>query len=296
MIYPSLPAPLDLGHLRINGAGLGNCLFAYCRAVLLAERERRRVIAPSWRSLPLNARLRGDGRIRQYHRMFAPHPDELTGAARIAVLAALLPFAEHRMAHADSAPPATSRPLIVLRSDDFSFTDLRPHRAALRRRLVEIMRRPPPQPIAWGTGQYVAVHVRLGDFDPAPESAPDTSGTPNTRLPLDWYLAVIRRLTVLRPDLPVRIFSDGSDAELAPLLALDHVSRARSIDDINELLAMAGATLLVGSHSTFSRWAVFLGNMPAIWHALPQPRDSPADAAVPAYHITDAAGLTELAA
>ena len=296
MIYPSLPAPLDLGHLRINGAGLGNCLFAYCRAVLLAEREGRRVIAPSWRSLPINARLRGDGSIRHYHRMFRPHRDELAGAAKAATLAALLPFAEHRLARADSAPPVTRRPLIVLRSDDFSFTDLQPHRAALRRRLLEIMRHPPLEPIAWGGAPYVAVHVRLGDFDPAPMGVPDTRGTPNTRLPLDWYLAVIRRLHALRPDLPVRIFSDGSDAELAPLFAFDHVSRARSVDDANELLAMAGAALLVGSHSTFSRWAVFLGNMPAIWHAQPLRRDSPAGAVVPAWHVADAAALTELAA
>jgi hypothetical protein len=296
MIYPSLPAPLDLGHLRINGAGLGNCLFAYCRAVLLAEREGRRVIAPSWRSLPINAKLRGDGRIRHYHRMFAPHPDELAGVAKAVTLAALLPFAEHRLARADGMPPVTRRPLIVLRSDDFSFADLRAHRVTLRRRLVEIMRHPPAEPMNWGVGRYIAVHVRLGDFDPVPTGGADPSGTPNTRLPLDWYLAVIRRLRALRPDLPVRIFSDGSDAELAPLLAFDHVSRARSIDDANELLAMAGAALLVGSHSTFSRWAVFLGNMPAIWHAQPLRRDSPADALVPAYHVADATALTELAA
>ncbi|MFA6112694.1 MAG: hypothetical protein WC729_01850 [Sphingomonas sp.] len=296
MIYPSLPAPLDLGHLRINGAGLGNCLFAYCRAVLLADRESRRVIAPSWRSLALNAKLRGDGGIRHYHTMLRPHADELAGVAKAAALAALLPRAEHRMARADSSPPATSRPLIVLRSDDFSFTDLRPHRARLRRRLVEIMRRPPLQALDWGAGQYVAVHVRLGDFEPSSTGRPDERHAANTRLPLAWYLAVIRRLHALRPQLPVRIFSDGSDAELRPLLALSHASRGHSSDDVNELLAMAGATLLVGSHSTFSRWAVFLGNMPAIWHAPSAQRDSPADAAVPVYHIADAATLTDLAA
>jgi hypothetical protein len=296
MIYPSLPARLDLGHLRINGAGLGNCLFAYCRAVLLAEREGRRVIAPAWRSLPINAKLRGDGSIRHYHRMFRPHPDELAGAAKAAALAALMPFAEHRTAGADDAPMTSRRPLIVLRSDDFSFADLRAHRVFLRQRLVEIMRQPPAQPIVWGAGAHIAVHVRLGDFDPPPDGGPDVTGTPNTRLPLDWYVAVVRQLRTLRPDLPVRIFSDGDDAELAPLLAFDHASRARSIDDVNELLAMAGAALFVGSHSTFSRWAVFLGNMPAIWHAQPLHGDSPADAAVPAWHVADAAALTGLAA
>ena len=296
MIYPSLPAPLDLGHLRINGAGLGNCLFAYCRAVLLAEREGRRMIAPSWRSLPINARLRGAGRIRHYHRMLRPHPDELAGVAKTAALTALLPFAERRLVGAADAPRGSRRPLIVLRSEDFSFTDLQPHRATLRQRLLAIMRQPPAGPVAWGGERHIAVHVRLGDFDLAPAEGADTSGTPNTRLPLDRYVTVIRRLRALRPDLPVRIFSDGSDAELTPLLAFDHVSRARAVDDANELIAMAGAALFVGSHSTFSRWAVFLGIMPTIWHAQPLRRDSPADARVPAYHVGDAAALTELAA
>ena len=34
---------------------------------------------------------------------------------------------------------------------------------------------------------------------------------------------------------------------------------------MTDLRAMAGASLLVGSNSTYSRWAAFLGNMPSIW-------------------------------
>ena len=64
MIYPALPAPLDLGLLRLTGAGFGHCLFAYFHDVLLAEKEGRRLIAPQGRSLPINRQLSGDGAVR----------------------------------------------------------------------------------------------------------------------------------------------------------------------------------------------------------------------------------------
>jgi len=98
---------------------------------------------------------------------------------------------------------------------------------------------------------------------------------------------VIERLRGLRPDLPIRVYSDGHDAELAPLLAMDGVTRARSSDDINDLIAMASASVLVGSHSTFSRWAAFLGNMPVIWRAQRSTKESPVDPQVRSQHIGD---------
>ena len=34
---------------------------------------------------------------------------------------------------------------------------------------------------------------------------------------------------------------------------------------MTDLLMMSGASILVGSNSTYSRWAAFLGDMPSIW-------------------------------
>jgi len=287
MIYPALPAPLDLGALRLNGAGFGNCLFAYFHAVILAEKEGRRLIAPAWRSLPLNHKLRGDGSIRRYHEMIRTHPDEIGGPAKAAALAALLPFADVQGIAPGTPPHGSKRPLIVVRSAGFTFEGLHPHRDRLRQRLIEIMKRPPPKPPRWGDDRHIAVHVRLGDFDPADAAQLDAGEKGNLRLPLAWYGQVIERLRGLRPDLPIRVYSDGHDAELAPLLRTDGVTRARSSDDINDLVAMAGASVLVGSHSTFSRWAAFLGNMPVIWRAQRSTKESPVDPKVRSQHIGD---------
>ena len=287
MIYPALPAPLDLGLLRLNGAGFGNCLFAYFHAVTLAEKEGRRLIAPAWRSIPINRKLRGDGSIRRYHDMVRAHPDELGGPVKAAALTALLPFADIQAVAPGSPPHGSKRPLIVVRNASFTFEGLHPHRDRLRHRLLEIMRRPPPLSPRWGGDRHIAVHVRLGDFDPAGPVLLDSGEKGNLRLPIAWYGGVIKRLRALRPDLPIRIHSDGADEDLTSLLAMDSVTRARSADDINDLVAMAGASILVGSHSTFSRWAAFLGNMPVIWRERRIREESPVGPQVRSQHIGD---------
>jgi hypothetical protein len=65
--------------------------------------------------------------------------------------------------------------------------------------------------------------------------------------------------------MPVRIFTDGHEHELADLLRIPGVALQREPNDISDLLALSQARLIIGSNSTFSRWAAFLGNMPGIW-------------------------------
>jgi hypothetical protein len=66
------------------------------------------------------------------------------------------------------------------------------------------------------------------------------------------------------PQRRIYIFSDGKIDELKPVLDLG-AELYSSGSDVLDLLKMASASLLVGSNSTFSRWAAFLGDMPSIW-------------------------------
>jgi hypothetical protein len=272
-IYPSLPAPLDLGFLRVNGAGLGNCLFVYFHAVALAHRDRAQLIAPAWRSLAVNQKLRGDGTIRKYHRMLRPHPDELRGIAKLAAL--ILGYARARRwapRPGCASLPAARDGLTIVETTLFSFEALHPYRDVLRRRLVDILAVPAPE-VQWGNGAYIGFHVRLGDFEIVARDAVAAGTVANARVPLDWFVEVAGVLRAWHPALPVHVFSDGSATELAPLLAVPGVTLRREANDVSDLIAMAGAAVLVGSHSTFSRWAAFLGGMPTIWHATAMAQD-----------------------
>ena len=67
-------------------------------------------------------------------------------------------------------------------------------------------------------------------------------------------------------DVPAQVFSDGSDEELAGLLALPAVRRMDYGSGLGDMLGLSRSRLLIASGSTFSMWGSYLGQVPAIWH------------------------------
>lgn len=266
-VYPLFEAGLDLGFARVAGAGLGNCLFSYFHAMLFAQRRGAKLIQPAWPSLKLGPLLRGERSKRFYIGLFRPAPQELTGLRKARALAGGLGGTWRDAPIPSPATARTNGRLTVVRCRRHLFEPLLPDREEIRRRFLEIARPPLPLRQGWGNGRYLAMHVRLGDFAVASPERLLGGIENNLRIPLAWYVDVARRLRAVFPGLPVHVLSDGAEAELAPLLAIDGVCIRRENDDLSELAALAGARLLVGSRSTFSRWAAFLGNMPSIWLA-----------------------------
>ena len=264
-IYPSLPGGPDYGIIRIAGAGIGNCLYVYFHAVVLAKQANGRIIAPTWSSIKIGPLLRMERSLRRYGTIFRAHADEVHGPMKAVRLASLWPG--HTRIKLGTGQPVSIPParLIIIQAQEFSFEGLHQHRVMIRDRLLEILVTPPEIRPNWGAGDYAAVHIRLGDFVPAQPDQIMTGRVPNMRISLAWYEQVIRRIRAVLPDLPIHILSDGREQELAELLALKGVSLRREPTDIADLLALAQAKLLVGSNSTFSRWAAFLGDMPSIW-------------------------------
>lgn len=116
----------------------------------------------------------------------------------------------------------------------------------------------------------IAMHVRLGDFIPAPSEQPHDTyrGRFNVSLPLEWYINVARTLRgALANKAQFLIVSDGNAQQLAPLI--DSCEAITTMDipnsDVSDLLALADADLLVCSVSSYSAWAAFLSDAPYIW-------------------------------
>ena len=115
-------------------------------------------------------------------------------------------------------------------------------------------------------GGCIGVHVRLGDFASTATSQL-SQGMINSRLPFEWYeqcICAVRQKA--GSDIPVRIFSDGRDDELMPLLALPKVGRSPTGSAITDLLTLSQVSVLIASGSTYSMWASYLGRMPVIWY------------------------------
>lgn len=263
-IYPVLGSSLDLWFLRVSGHGLGNCFYTYFHAVALAEKHGAKVIAPPWFCLKIGPLLRRSASKRLYWRMFKPLAEDIRGIRKFVTL--LRSYRGRRIIKigdsTDPVPVGGALNLIV--SDRFTFRGLHPYRTLIRQRLLGIVRDPVPENHGWGTGNYIAVHVRLGDFAAVTDPAVISRGDPNLQIPLSWYGTLITALRKRYSEKLIYVFSDGNEPQLQPLLELGAVFY-RSGSDMTDLLAMAGASILVGSNSTYSRWAAFLGDMPSIW-------------------------------
>ncbi|MET4605079.1 hypothetical protein ABIB90_004574 [Bradyrhizobium sp. JR4.1] len=264
LYYPLLGSRRDLGFVRLSGLGLGNSFFTYFHTHILSRKHGGRVIFPAWRSIKTGPILRGDARNRFYSGLFQPTPDEVTGFAKYAALARV--GSKTNVIHVDrstSAPIDGALNLVSCRR--FVFDGLIEHRSEIRSRFLEILKEPVSEPPRWGQSDYIACHVRMGDFAAPASLAELNSGAPNKRIPLSWYAGVLRRLKNEYPNKPLLIVSDGHAKELRDLLTIGarlHPTRS----DIGDLLALSSASILVGSNSTFSQWAAFLGDMPSVWH------------------------------
>lgn len=269
MIYPSLPARHDFLLFRISGSGLGNCLFTYFHGWLAAQQTGLPLLAPVWPSLRIGPWLRGEKASRRYGTLFRNHATEVRGARR---WLGLLRGWAHRTV-IDTEKPAHLVPVaghlaVYVRS--FTFRGLTAHRLAIRQHFLELLRDPPAQ-VRWGMAGYVALHVRMGDFLPGTLEDHLSGRGVNRRIPLSWFCGIVDSIRRARPDAQFRVFSDGTPAELRELLSLPGVTLNVGRHEIDDFLGLASAGLLVGSHSTFSHWAAFLGGMPSIWIATPSP-------------------------
>lgn len=295
-VYPMLDAQRDLGVFRVAGAGIGNSLIAYFHAWNHARETGAALIQPAWISMKLGPLLRGERSKRFYIGLFRPAFDEVSGWRKLAALRHALRGGWKPVPIGAPATAKTNGAITLVYCRDYTFEPLKPWREAIRARLLDITVPPLPLENGFGNGSYIAAHVRLGDFAVAKPGEVQSGATANLRIPLDWYEGVLRRLRSEFPEYPIHVFSDGKEEELAQILGIEGVSIRREDDDIGDLMALAGARLLVGSQSTYSRWAAFLGNMPSIWLETAQQGERFTDADVPFLRVgDDVSGITRSA-
>jgi len=113
----------------------------------------------------------------------------------------------------------------------------------------------------------IAVHIRMGDFrELSPEE--DFAKVGLVRTPLSYFIETINAIRkFLVKDIPVTVFSDGSDESLNEILSLSNISRQTNSEDILDIIGLSKSKVLITSAgSTFSKWAGFLSENVIIDH------------------------------
>jgi hypothetical protein len=218
------------------------------------------VISPTWSQLKIGPLLRGERDHRWYGHLFRTAETEVAGLERLRLLASTPRVPEHEV---DSV--RETRVVEVRGFSDYFSQILGFHALILQwlRAIAHptVLRDHPARRI-----RAFAIQVRLGDFSKSDPSSARAGGT-NVRLPLSWYEGAILRIRrELGACVPAIVFSDGLDDELAPLLRLPETSRYPSRSSLGDLFEMAQCAVLLGSASTFSMWASYLGQQPTLWH------------------------------
>ena len=259
-IYPKFTNK-ELPFVRFGGAGLGNLLFTYARALILANETGAKLVNPTWPCLKIGPVLRREKDKRFYFDLFKNGNGSIDGLKKTC----LLLFSEKTKVNSISdVKSARDGSLLIYDEFKMNFDGLIPYRNLILSDIIGNLKKKNRKPLEEDFTNAINVHVRCGDFL-APNSENLKNGVNNTRIPISWYVGIIKQIqNSVNKDIKFNIFSDGTDEELKDILALPNTKRVFYGTSIADIIALSRSKLIIASGSSFSMWARFLGNCNSI--------------------------------
>lgn len=253
----------------VGRTGLCNMLFIWARALVFARESGATMLAPRWTNFfRLGPFLRFERNKRYYMNEFINK-----GYVR-GIRKAFVNFTHNHLPESE-ASHAKDGDVVDFKGWSWDhFKNFVKHHGYINEALAAIVN---PTMVAAadavGNIPFIGVHIRRGDFVTNGQAVPD-----------GWYVDAIARAREIADELPVKIFSDCAPEKLVGITSVVkdcHVMpKAPAVQD---LLALSKCKCLVAtSRSTFSMWAVFLGQMPSIWSV---------DESVPGMYVEDSAAI-----
>ena len=251
----------------VGRSGLGNMLFPWARAELFARASGARILAPVWTSARIGPYLRREPVKRLYYGFFRA-PNHERGVSRMMIAALGRRIAETQIAAQMPGLASAGRPNIVVFSGLGNlFTPLFGAQHFIRDRLWTMSKPKMRSSGAVYGDRFIGMHVRRGDIT-RQGFTPERLKTVGQYTPISWFVSMaqaVRSNPELRP-LPIVVFSDGSEAEIAPLRTVENVVIHQRRSALEDLWTLSHANLLFASgFSTFSMWASYLGGGPTIY-------------------------------
>lgn len=245
-IYPKLPS---IHHfiIRFRGSGLANCLFIYARAVLLSKKHNIAILNPSWIQFNIGPYLRREKDKRHYNGLFKPF-----GKANFLKHWLLL---SQKKNSEDISPDSFKKGIIYVEGLKNYFEDIRFNSETVKNHLLSIVNEKDIQAYNKQTEEFIAVHVRLGDY------------SLDARTNLDWFIDKIKFIqSNISKEITFYIFSDGTENELLELLKIKNCKLVFFGSALADILVLSKAKLILASDSTFSAWGAYLGQVPIVFN------------------------------
>jgi hypothetical protein len=258
-VYPKL-SDHDLGFVRLGGAGLGNILFTFARAAVFAEKNGYELIWPTWPSIKLGPILRHEADKRFYHDLFRNRSGYIGGIRKLWKLKTL----PHVPEQEKESLSLQNETIVDFEGFEGCFDEIMTDYEQVAALIYGNLCKKNQQALHYPYGSCIGVHIRLGDF--ARVSVTEVQqGRHDSALPVEWYARMISQIREAAGwQVKAYIFSDGTDQELAPVLALDGVERLTFGTSIGDIIGLAQTDFMIASGSSFSMWARYLGRKSCI--------------------------------
>lgn len=252
--YPKL-SEHDLGFVRLGGAGLGNIMFTWARAAVFARDNDCELIWPTWPSIKLGPFLRHEPDKRFYGDLFRNHGSAIGGLRKMIKLMSCSRIPEINK----TSVRMEDETIVEFTGFEGCFESILYEYDYIYELITSNLHPKNTAPLRDDYSGALGIHVRLGDFTRATVEQV-AGGQHDSALPIDWYVTVLKQVREYAgKDIPVYVFSDGTDEELAPLLALPGVERKTYGTSIGDILGLSRFPVLIASGSSFSMWARYLG-------------------------------------
>jgi hypothetical protein len=253
----------------IGRSGLGNNLLPWARAEIFSRRTGARILAPRWTMLRVGPYIRREPEKRRYGKFFYAK-DHVHGLRRAVIRAAAKYLSEDDALGEAAAQDQSIRPnVVVFEGTRNLFQPLIEQRDWLKARLWEMTSEKLLPPKGKYGSRFIAAHVRRGDITRQGFAEPELKQV-HQYTSVSWFAAMIEKVrrNVQLSNVPIVVFTDGSELEVANLLKVPGVQLHVRQTAITDLWILSEASLLFATgFSTFSMWASYLGRMPTVYSA-----------------------------